>query len=881
MHALNRGFLIAVVLSIGAALLWTLWPKAAEVAPAPIDVHDRGGDTRPVVAALGEARRAVLDMPASTEALRVRGRVLDPFGEPVASALVGDATSDTPVRTATDGRFELPIENSVETLTLLVLAAGQPPLLVPLDLGGATHVHDAGDLVLRHAGSVRGSVTANGASLPGATVTLLLQAGGVVPAGLDLTRLLPPQTTDASGGYTFGRLMPGSYRIGVAATGMQNGSSRITVREGVETRVDPIDLTKGHELDGIVLDGDDRPVAGAAVRLRGGSNQPRSQTATTSGTDGSFHLEALPPGLLRVEASKPGYLPARAEVDASRAQRLVLHLADGLHIHGVVTDAHQGRPVERFALTVRRLGDLDPTTNGSMTQQLQRRAEALRASAAVESDTTVQRQQLELAAQLDTRLRALQQWRRPPVSAPPADLGPEQQHGEGRFRCDGLDEGLYVVGVASPHHHYVESEVVELRAGAPSPELRITVESGHRIAGVVVLQRDGSPVADARVELVAVDPAPLERGAADASERGPYPWAFASGPPGTTVTTTRTDAAGRFWFAHAAAGAYSLAVRRPGIANHDSDVLRVQSDRQDLRLAVGETASLSGRVQEARGRPDDLAVLVLGGHGQLQTASVQPDRTYRFADLQPGSYLVRAFPASNRQYQRRLLGSVFAPRAGAVERDKIPPCDVTLAPGEQRVLDVDVDLPATGEVSGTLSINERAASRSRVVLQPVPGEAPGAGGLPLRTDCDESGRFHLADVPAGNYTLFLYGASRQELHRQPLTVAPGESVQVQSNLRAGALRGRILTPDATATRDLRGYVWLLPGATAAPEDLYDYRRSHRTHRLSVRNGAFEDAALTPGPAVAVVDIRGRKRLSTTLVVPTGDVLDLDLTIGAR
>jgi hypothetical protein len=136
-------------------------------------------------------------------------------------------------------------------------------------------------------------------------------------------------------------------------------------------------------------------------------------------------------------------------------------------------------------------------------------------------------------------------------------------------------------------------------------------------------------------------------------------------------------------------------------------------------------------------------------------------------------------------------------------------------------------------------------------------------------------------VPAGKYTLVVLSVSRQELHAEPLTVAPSTTALVRVAADSGGLRGRIAAPDGAPAAQLRGYLWVLPGASEEPADLYEYRRSKRVHRIAVRDGVFEDAGLTPGPAVLVVDLRGRGRVARKAVIPVRSVLQLDLMAGRR
>ena len=145
---------------------------------------------------------------------------------------------------------------------------------------------------------------------------------------------------------------------------MQSARSRsIELANRVRHEADPIVLARGYTLRGRVIDQEDAPIAGAQLRIRGGSGSSRYRGATEADAEGRFRFEALPPDALQLRVEKEGFLEHRDDaVDAARGEELVVRLESGLRVRGTVVDAVTREPIERFAPTLRRVGDVEART---------------------------------------------------------------------------------------------------------------------------------------------------------------------------------------------------------------------------------------------------------------------------------------------------------------------------------------------------------------------------------------------------------------------------------------------------------------------------------------------------------------------------------------
>jgi hypothetical protein len=511
-------------------------------------------------------------------------------------------------------------------------------------------------------------------------------------------------------------------------------------------------------------------------------------------------------------------------------------------VSGRVVDAGTRAPVERFAARIRALSASDHVGDDATARVLRRQIDALRDQP--------------LAAELQARLAAVEHGDR--ASRPrraPADLGAIEARPDGRFEFAGLDEGAYVLEIGSARHPFASIAPIEVRRGATRPEIEVELAAGISVRGVVVSKRDGAAIHDATVELDWVDDA-------------------APGLRGDAIVSTRTDRLGRFELPPAPSGRYFLSAAHEQMCRQRTDPFDLRGERDDFRIALGETALLCGLVRGIpSGLEGDVAVLAIGA-GTLRTAKPGAGGAYRIERLQPGSYLLRAVMHDSGDSLARQTAALF--EAG---RDGDAP-HLAIAEGEQRELDLTLDLPAVGTVEGSVTLNGQPALGFQVVLRA--GAAARSSGTSLRSTPDRRGQFTLRNVPSGDYALQVIStSSRQEVHREPIAVAAGASTWVHVIVSVGGVRGRIERADPAAAEPLDGTLTILPGATAAPGDLREYARSNRVHVLRIRGGAFQAEHLTAGPALAIVELRGREPVEVTIDIPFLRTLETVLPAGKR
>lgn len=693
-----------------------------------------------------------------TPARAAFGRVVDADERPVPEAriVVADAAGTRalePVLSDGEGRFRVP-ELPSRRLDLEVSKTGYPPVQVrAIEVPRGDGAVDLGVILLRQGLALGGRVV-DGDDDPVQGATLV-----AMPAPEDSRKSLAnrrlaerPVRSDAEGRFRLDGLLPGQRLFLV----VEHPDYVQEALEGVDVPSEDVQvvLRRGARLAGRVEDADGQALAGASVLVSGvprptgtvGVLQDSDENDVETRTDdqGTFDVRGIIPGPLMVKAYLEGYQPAeplRLEIALAEAPRdAVLVLQRGRTLQGTVESA-DGESVEGAVLTL---------------------------------------------AHVRSRSNA-----------------------GGGFLLAGLPDGSHDLEVRHPQYNWYQQKV---DVGESSAPLEIVLRGGGSVQGRV-LDDAGLPLPGARVR--------LEKQAR--RDRHTY--------------QATSDADGRFRLDAMALGSYQVNATKSGYApTRLPDRLEVEASVDDVEIVLRPGGEIFGQVKgldfEALSAVE---VEADDGRGELHSAVVDYEGNYRIADLAPGVWTLRGrLEGGRRQAEVRvslgegvrqvrrdlefgggltlegqiLLAGEPLPRTWIALRSAGRDVERSVTSdyrGRFRFADLqagayrlslsnsremlvhneDIDLVqdrdvvldlAAADVRGRVADQDgEGIFEALVRLQQMHGEALNEPGSLITVATDASGRFHLARVSAGTYTLQVEKSGLAPW-RQRLSITAGEAV---------------------------------------------------------------------------------------------------------
>ena len=674
---------------------------------------------------------------------RVAAFALESSEQERARWLSAEPTRKALVATVADGEGNFALDPKAAVVDLRFEVAGQPAVGVR-----AAANDDVGVVLVAAQPMTRGTVTANGKPLAGATVIVRF-------AGAESIAL-----TDAGGHYA----LPDPKRL----------PSRVLVRHPglapVARELGPLmsqsaDVSMGV---GLVLTGrvvtEEAPVANAIIEV---DNLPLA----TTGADGTFSIEHVPAGARNIVARAGASVAMR---QLGNEHNLVLRLSKAVTVAGSVRDLKSGSPIAGAEVTAAapRFGD---TEHGVWVITDEKGNFAIHGLAGGETELTAihpsyatPRITLNLQAgravrkvlygsQLARITGSVVDERSRPIAGVSVTARP--MGGGDMLWTPGLSRMVLTNGVTAPNGRFLvltadegNVQIDAAKAGLPpagSAALRIA--AGARVAGVTITMPQGVVL----------------RGRVTGSEAKPIPGAGVS----VSGDLVRTKDDGMFAM-RVLEGTYDVAVSAAGYAPR-SVRAQASANSRPLEIALEPGVAVSGRVTRGGQPVEGVNVYTISGAAgePVQTGA---GGTFRIDDLAPGEIRL-AFKKPEDFIQ--VTRAVTAPSSG-----------------------VNVDLPAGGRVSGRV-IDKTTGQPVKAFDAGLSISRPGAAIMLvapiMRSFTSDDGTFVIDGVPAATHTLAV-SAPGYVMSRVPnVTVESGKNIDdIEVALESGVrVHGHVTGPD--------------------------------------------------------------------------------------
>jgi protocatechuate 3,4-dioxygenase beta subunit len=520
------------------------------------------------------------------------------------------------------------------------------------------------------------------------------------------------ETTDERGEARFGRILEGGARVYLQRGSATFGGREVGVQAGRESEV-TIEVPPGIEIEGIVVDGDGKPVPAASIWLTERQNSFQGAAVTAAGPDGKFRLRHVELGCY-LGARAPGFAPSLLQSVDGRPtsvvpMRLVLD-QPGVAVNGVVLDP-DGNPVAEATVKIEKPSrGLRWTRDGA-----EMRLAALSGRTGEDGAFA-----FDCVAVGDLTLTVRSPGLVPfeaPLSVPGeglSDLRIDLEEGVTVAGAVWTPEGgpaggaLVVVGTSDTNLAHLSGDLITIAASAEE-------DGSYRLVGVkpgefeVRADGHGKGKASARLtgqagEEVRWD-AQLTLGleilgrVVDESGKPVGKALVGAEGKGCVHAWIWTDREGRFRFSNCKEVPHKLAVRvgeSPPSAEQEEVMPGKGEVALVLRAAARPSAFLIGKVLDPEGMPAETAHLVMSG---LETKYPEKDGSFRIGPLSPGRYRLEVklgeHPHLSRQgeliaNETADLGTIQVHRGGRLQASLRKP-DGTPCPASIRVVSVAGD----------------------------------------------------------------------------------------------------------------------------------------------------------------------------------------------
>ena len=565
--------------------------------------------------------------------LRIRGRVVDEDGKPLAGARVAPTYPyfSEAATSAADGTFELGTIASEGYLALEVSLDGyiSSRQQIERESFGARGSSDARtqpiELRLARGTRVTGRVLdARGAPVWGAWISV--GPSQYVSASIQAF-------SERDGSFALEQVPLGPQTLWASRLGFAQHVTPIEVSAEFVNTIE-LRLEEGHFLGGIVLDENGEPLPWALVYADDAESSPDDAIdgfQTYSGPDGRFRIEGLPPIAIMLGALAKDRSRLEQTVTELDRDDVELRMTRSAAFAGRVVDAVTGAPVRSFVVRV-----------GFPAEQL--RGSALNGIPA--------------------------EWFR--------GVAFDDPQGRWLLEDDLEADRAAAIQIEAQGYAPVTLDAV-FTAHDPDPDANVVrLVSGTLVRGRVVERESGAPVVGARVRRV--------------TERVPFATLDDSGEP---VPEAHTDAAGRFELRDVPTGSMGLVVEHPDWVVADDGPFEVTGVAPVERwIELGKGATLRGRLLGARGAPlpgERVSVSCLDGIERNRERATTTDAQggYELPGLSSGEYHVR-WERERRGKRFNDLIQYLALADGETREFDLRPCGQATLTG---TLDFDGELP--------------------------------------------------------------------------------------------------------------------------------------------------------------------------------------------